>query len=75
MLHSQAEIALSKGEVPVGCVVVHTLTERVVSYGHNETNKTFNVRVPFNTFTTIFCAVGAIGGGSAPKVGEAGGLL
>ncbi|CAM9161059.1 unnamed protein product, partial [Laminaria digitata] len=38
----QAEIALGEGEVPVGCVIVHTLTGRVVSYGHNETNKTFN---------------------------------
>lgn len=40
----QAKIALSKGEVPVGCVIVHGPTGRIVSCGHNETNEAFNVR-------------------------------
>lgn len=40
----KAQIALDEGEVPVGCVLVHRGTGRVVSFGHNETNATCNVR-------------------------------
>ena len=32
---AQAEIALAKDEVPIGAVVVHDLTGRVVGRGHN----------------------------------------
>ncbi|CAM9456410.1 unnamed protein product, partial [Pylaiella littoralis] len=38
----KAKIALSKGEVPVGCVIVHGPTKRIVSCGHNKTNEAFN---------------------------------
>ncbi|CAM9546611.1 unnamed protein product [Ectocarpus sp. 12 AP-2014] len=38
----EAEMALSKGEVPVGCVVVHKPTARIISCGHNETSEAFN---------------------------------
>ena len=42
---SQAEMALKEGEVPVGCVIVHMPTRRVLSCGHNETNATQNVSI------------------------------
>jgi tRNA(Arg) A34 adenosine deaminase TadA len=38
----QAELALEKGEIPIGCVFVNHLNE-VVAVGHNETNETRNV--------------------------------
>ncbi|CAN0002296.1 unnamed protein product [Scytosiphon promiscuus] len=39
---NQADAALGKGEVPVGCVIIHRSTGRIIGSGHNETSETFN---------------------------------
>eukprot|EP01038_Epipyxis_sp_PR26KG_P014937 gene14937-20093_t len=39
---NQAELALNKGEVPVGCVFVSSNTHQIISYGHNMTNDSRN---------------------------------
>lgn len=46
-------MALSKGEVPVGCVVVHKPTARIISCGHNETSEAFNVRIVPHTIGCV----------------------
>lgn len=38
-------MALKEGEVPVGCVIVHRPTGRILGYGHNKTNASHNVSV------------------------------
>lgn len=40
---AEAESALLQEEVPVGCVVVHAPTQRMIAAGRNETNRTKNV--------------------------------
>lgn len=36
-------MALKEGEVPVGCVIVHRPTGRILGYGYNKTNASHNV--------------------------------
>jgi len=38
----EAEAALAEDEVPVGCIIVHRPTQRVIARGRNETNRTKN---------------------------------
>ena len=39
---AEAEGALAEEEVPVGCVIVHEASQRLMARGRNETNKTRN---------------------------------
>jgi tRNA-specific adenosine deaminase 2 len=38
----QAELALTTGEIPVGCVFVDTRVNKVIAVGHNKTNESRN---------------------------------
>ncbi len=42
--HTQAEVAMADGEVPVGCVLIDA-SGSVVCAGRNETNASKNVRL------------------------------
>ena len=37
-----SNLALEKGEVPVGCVFFHTISNKIIAQSHNLTNLTSN---------------------------------
>lgn len=55
MAMRQCELALDRGEVPVGCVFLHLPSKEVILSGHNLTNKTKNAttHAEINCITTL----------------------
>jgi tRNA(adenine34) deaminase len=51
----EAELAFNEQEIPVGCVIVNN--NKIISRGHNQTNKSKNVFF-FNFFIIIFIKKG-----------------